>query len=106
MLLPEPVLRHDGPVTLLASVNKQEVQNRFVVHLLHYIPERVSQTIDVIEDIIPLYNVKVSVKIPAGVKKAELVPEAKELNFNIVEGRVEFTVPEITGHQMIAIELA
>ena len=34
------------------------------MHLLHYIPERRSQDIDIIEDVIPLYDVKVSIKVP------------------------------------------
>ena len=46
--LPAPVLRHDGS-DLIATVKSQ---NRLVVHLLHYIPERLSQSIDVVEDAI------------------------------------------------------
>jgi hypothetical protein len=103
MLLPEPLLRHNGPSTVLATVNEQERENRWVIHLLHYIPERRCKEIDVIEDIIPLYNIKISVNIQRNTSGIRLVPEQKILGFEIKDGRAEFIVPEIKGHQMIEI---
>jgi hypothetical protein len=103
-LLPDPLARHNGPTTLLVTVNEQPTEDRWVVHLLHYIPERRSQEIDIIEDVIPLYNVKISIKSPE-VKVVLCVPERKQLVFEEKDGRVEFVVPELIGHQMIALEL-
>ena len=40
LLLPEPLVTHDGPSTLRVSVTEQPDERRWVVHLLHYIPER------------------------------------------------------------------
>lgn len=105
MLLPEPVVRHNGPTTIIATLNQQAQYNRLVLHLLHYIPERRSQDIDTIEDIIPLYNVKVSIKVNEKVRKVACVPQEKSLDFEMIDGRVEFIVPEIKGHQMIAIDM-
>jgi hypothetical protein len=103
LLLGQPLARHDGPTTLRLTVNEQAAQNRWVVHLLHYIPERRSQYIDVIEDVIPVYNVTVSVKAPRDVKSVQLAPAGKPLRFTEKDGRVEFTVPEISGHQMVVL---
>ncbi|MBZ4644585.1 MAG: hypothetical protein PWR27_2035 [Petroclostridium sp.] len=103
MFMKEPLLRHEGPSTMLATVNEQEKENRWVVHLLHYIPERRCQDIDIIEDVIPLYDVKVSIKTSKEVKDVTLVPEHEALKFDMKDGRLEFTVPKINGHQMIAI---
>ena len=50
LLLPEPLARHNGPSTLQVAVNEQAAEKCWVVHLLHYIPERRSQTIDIVED--------------------------------------------------------
>lgn len=105
MLLPEPLISHDGPCTMLTTVNEQAVEKRWVVHLLHYIPERVSETIDVIETVIPLYNVKVRLRTPGPVKKVEMVPQMQELEFAPSGSGIEFVVPEIKGHQMIAVQL-
>lgn len=104
MLLPDPVLRHSGPSTMLASVNKQTTENRWVVHLLHYIPERRSEDIDIIEDVIPLYDIKVSLKVPGEVKEVKCVPEGQSLKYETKGNRIEFVLPRLMGHQMIAIE--
>lgn len=103
MLLPNPILRHDGPSTMITAVNEQKQENRLVIHLLHYIPQRRCKKIDIIEDVIPLYNIKVSVKAPENLEDIILVPKGSQLNFELKDGRVEFIVPKINGHQMIAI---
>ncbi|UUZ86127.1 beta-galactosidase trimerization domain-containing protein [Paenibacillus sp. P26] len=106
LLLPERVLKHDGPSTMLVAVNEQAAENRYVVHLLHYIPERRSAEIDIIEDVIPLYDVKVSVKTPAEVKAVACVPEQAPLAFTQDGGRTSFLLPKLNGHQMISIQFA
>jgi hypothetical protein len=104
LLLPDPLVRHDGPTTLQVTVNEQPDENRWIVHLLHYIPERRSQEIDIIEDVIPLYNVKISIKLP-NVRAVMVVPQQKPLLCQQKDGRVEFVLPQLIGHQMIALEL-
>ena len=104
LLLPEPLVRHDGPTTLQVAVNGQADENHWVVHLLHYIPERRSQSIDIIEDVIPLYNVEVSVKVPRKVRAVTRVPEQEALAYEQKGGRVEFVLPELVGHQMVALD--
>jgi hypothetical protein len=101
LLLPEPALRVEGPSTLQASLNVQPAQGRQIVHLLHYIPERRGREFDIIEDVIPLYNVKVSVQGSAS--QVTLEPQGQALAFEQNGGRVEFTVPELKGHQIVAI---
>jgi len=103
MLMGDYLLRHEGPSTLLATINEQPKENRRVVHLLHYIPERRSKEIDVIEDVIPLHQVRLSVKTDRAVKQVACVPEGTVLAHEVKEGRVEFTVPVINGHQMICL---
>lgn len=105
-LLPDPLLRHNAPTTLLTTINEQTLENRWLVHLLHYIPERRGEAFDVIEDVIPLFNLHVSVRVPRAVEEVCLVPEELALEFCETEGRVEFTVPELRGHRMVSIQLA
>lgn len=103
MLLPEPILQHNGPSTLLTTINNQNDQNRYVIHMLHYIPERRCKNIDIIEDIIPLYNIEVSVNIDKSIKEIRLVPDNKVISFEKVNNRIIFNVPVIKGHQMIEL---
>jgi len=104
LLLPEPLVRHDGPTTLQVTINEQAAERRWVVHLLHYIPERRSQDIDVIEDVIPLYDLNVSVRVPQKVKAVTCVPEQQALPFEWIGERIEFVLPKLVGHQMVALD--
>jgi hypothetical protein len=104
MLLPAPLTRHEGPSTLRITVNEQPAEDRMVVHLLHYIPERRSYYIDVIEDVIPLYDVPVEVRVDRPVKYVHCVPQHCVLPFRQNGSPyVKFVVPEINGHMMLEI---
>jgi hypothetical protein len=103
-LLPAPLTRHKGPSTLRVTVNEQPAEDRMVVHLLHYIPERRSYYIDVIEDVIPLYDVPVEVRVDRPVKYVHCVPQHCVLPFRQNGSPyVKFVVPEINGHMMLEI---
>ncbi len=108
LLLPDPLVRHGGPSTLTTALNEQAAEGRAVLHLLHYIPERRSEDIDIIEDVIPLYGVGVSVRVPQGRRVAgvRLAPQGTVLPCDVADGRVTFVVPEIYGHQMVVLEYA
>jgi hypothetical protein len=103
LLLPEPLLRHDGPSSVVATSNEQTASNRQVIHLLHYIPERRGQAFDVIEDIIPLYNLNLSLRVEQPVKTVTLVPQGQAIEFSSLRHRLNFKVPKVLGHQMIEI---
>ncbi|HMN62513.1 MAG TPA: beta-galactosidase trimerization domain-containing protein [Anaerolinea sp.] len=103
ILLPQPLVRALGPSTLQTTLNEQPALKRRVLHLLHYIPERRGMEFDTLEDVIPLYNTAVSVRADQPVQSVRLVPEGMELAFTSENGRVEFIVPVIAGHQMIEI---
>ena len=102
-LLPNPVVVTDGPSTLIVMLNEQKEDNRRIVHLLHYVPERRSQEIDTIEDVIPLCNVRVSLRSDHDYRTAVCVPSGTPLELEPKDGRVEFVVPEIRGHQMVEV---
>ena len=103
ILLPDPLVRLEAATTTIAVLNEQSAENRWVLHLLHYIPERRGQDFDVIEDVIPIFDVKISVRAHESVGKVVCVPEQKALEFTQKDGRVEFVLPKLEGHQMIAL---
>ncbi len=84
-------------------VSLTEQQNRKIVHLLFAHTTVRGKNTEVIEDVVPLYDVRVSVK---GDKpnKIMLVPENKELSFEYKNCKTEFTVPKVYIHQMICME--
>ncbi len=103
ILLPNPKVRHNGPTSLTVVLNEQPAQKREVLHLLHYIPERKGIAFDIVEDIIPLYNVSVSIHSSKKVSQVKLVPQGKKLPFTMNNGRIEISVPEVRGHQMLEL---
>ena len=107
LLLPDPLLRHDGPGTLEAIVTEQPIQNRWVLHLMHYLPMGFALDSPVRDDILPVHEVKISLKTPKPVVRIELRPQHHdELDFWEYQGRLEFVVPKVTGHRMVSIEFA
>jgi len=103
-LLPQPLLTHRGPSTITTSVMRQA--QRTVVHLLHYIPERRGQQFDVIEDVIPLYNVDISVRPTQSISHVTLEPAGVAVPTRMVDGRMQMTIPEINGHCMVVLHHA
>ena len=105
ILLPDPWLRHSGPTGMLTAVNEQREQSRLVLHLLHYVPERRGQDFDVIEDVLPVFDIEVSLKLPGPVAGVRCVPDGESLAFSEAKGRLSFTLPKLNGHQMVEIGL-
>ncbi|MDA0747602.1 MAG: beta-galactosidase trimerization domain-containing protein [bacterium] len=103
-LLPDPLVQLEGPSTLLATLNSQAAKDRFVIHLLHYVPERRGLDFDVIEDVIPVYDVGISVRTSRRVSSVICVPTGDALEFEENSGRVLFRLPKLDGHQMVEIQ--
>jgi hypothetical protein len=105
-LLPDPLVRADGPTGLEVTVTRQPhgSANRTVVHLLFYSPERRTPQLDIVEDVVPLFSVPLSVRLGARPNRAYLAPDGTEVPFRFSHGRAELTVPEIRGHAMIVLE--
>lgn len=104
-LLPEPLVRVEAPSATIVTLNEQARHNRWVLHLLYYVPERRCDEYDVIEDVVPLYNVPVAVRADKPVQCVTLVPQGEPVNFAVDGGYVTFTVPEIMGHQMVELTI-
>ncbi len=103
-LLIQPRLTHKGPTTLKTMVNIQEEYKRWVLHFLHYIPEKRCEQIEIIEDVIPLYHVELSLLCEQEPKGIRTVPEGDEIAFSRKDNRVEFTLPSLRGHQMVEVQ--
>lgn len=107
ILLPEKMLSHSGPSTLVTTINRQEKEKRDVIHILNYITIRRSQDIELIEDVIPLYNIDFKLFVgEKDVTSLELVPEGKSIDFKREGEYLVFKLDEIQGHEMIAVNFA
>jgi hypothetical protein len=102
-LLPRPrVGGHNLPSTAAVTVRRQ--RDDLIVHLLHYVHQRRGQLdLDVIEDVLPLHDVEVSVRVdqqPSGVR---LVPERTPAPWAYEDGYVRFTVERVDGYQIVQL---
>jgi hypothetical protein len=101
-LLPEPLLRIDAPSSTEATMMRQK--NRTIVHILQYTPQRRTQKLDLLEDIVPIFDVPLSVKLAKAPKRVYLAPEEATLPFEYLRGRVNLRVPRVDGHAMVVFE--
>jgi hypothetical protein len=105
------------PSTGRVSMMRQDKENRYVLHLLHantiqrgghvnLSPEGYvwdSRVVEVIEDLLPLRDTKVTLKLPNAVKSVRLEPQGVDLPFDSANGEVKLAVDEFTCHQMLSI---
>jgi hypothetical protein len=101
-LLPDPLLRVAAPTTTETGVQRQG--RRTIVHLLQYPAERRTEKLDRVEDIVPLYDVPLSLKLPKAPKRVYMAPDETPVEFEYLAGRVNLRVPEIRGHAMLVFE--
>ncbi len=92
------------PDKAVLTYTKQEKENRNILHLLFAHTTVRGKNTEVIEDTVPLYNVKCSVKCDKKPTLIRLVPSDESLDFSFVDGRAEFTVPQVNTHQMVEIK--
>lgn len=103
-LLPVQLVSHDGPSGVITNLMEQKEMKRQILHVLYYIPERKCRLLDIVEDVVPLYNLKIILRKEKKIQKICLVPSVEELPFREEEQTVEFTIPVVTGHQMCEID--
>jgi hypothetical protein len=101
-LLPDPLLCVAAPTSTEATVMRQG--KRTIVHLLQYCPERRATNLDLIEDVVPLFNVPVSLRLARAPKEVYLAPTREPVAFSYRQGRCDVTVPEVRGHAMLVFE--
>lgn len=101
-LLPKPLLRAGGPTGLETTIMRQ--RERTIVHLLSYSPERRTPQLDIIEDVIPLFEIPISVRSPKRVQQVYVAPEQTHVPFSYQNGYVELILPELRGHALVVLE--
>lgn len=94
----------DVPDRAVVTFARQEKESRSILHLLFAHTTVRGRNTEVIEDTVPLFNVKCSVKCSSMPSEITLAPSGRKLDFEFNEGRAEFTVPEVNIHQMVEIK--
>jgi len=102
LLLPRPLLRVEAPTSTEATITQQG--ERTIIHLLHYTPERRGENLDLVEDIVPLYQVHLALRRDVKPTRVYLAPEGTDVPFTLTDGYLQMSVPEVRGHAMVVVE--
>lgn len=102
LLLPQRLLITDAPPTTEATVTRQG--NRHIVHLVNYQPNRRGAHVEVIEEVVPLRDVKIGVRMEHAPSKVYTAPNETALPVEFAEGRATVTVPIVREHAMVVFE--
>ncbi|WP_029192472.1 beta-galactosidase trimerization domain-containing protein [Paenibacillus harenae] len=110
-LLAEPTVQTNLPAQGIVTLRKQERQNRWINHLIYASPVRRGSSVEIIEDIVPIHNVNVTIRVPAPVKRVYLAPQGTDIPFvqqqsDAASGlsAVSYTVPVLECHAMAILE--
>ena len=109
-LLPEPLVRTNLPTTGEVTLLRQPAgadgasPERLVCHLLHYVPQRRTPDLDLVEDVIPLRDVQVEIRTGKAPSASYLAPERTPLRATMHGPYARITVPVVHGHAMIVLE--
>lgn len=102
-LIPEPLLRLEGP-SYLEAVVTDDALGRRVVHLLSFLPEKRSRELEMIEEAVPARNVTLDLRINGNAKAVTLQPEGEDVAFTSSDGRTLVSLDWVEGHQMLVVE--
>jgi len=101
--------RKSGVVSLpsqgVFTLTEQKRENRLIAHLLYAAPVKRGDGVEVIEDILPVYNTELKINVGnRGVRRVYLAPQNENLDYSISDGVLTTTVSRLECHQMVAVE--
>jgi len=103
ILLPDGICKTNLPNQAQIHILRKE--DYYLIHILYYPIQRLTKSIDIIDDLIPLNNIEVEMKSEFEVSSVILIPQNEELKFEKKDEKVKFVIPEIKGHQAIIVKM-
>ena len=100
----EKTLETNLPAQGITTVMDQIEQHRLVNHLLYASPVKRGDGIEIIEDILPVYGVKVTLRPGREIKRVYLAPQMQDIPFTQENGEVKYTVERLECHQMVVLD--
>ena len=97
----EPLVKADLPS--FAEVTLRKKDGRIILHILNYIIERKCRRLDTIEEVIPLFDRRVGVRLDRKPTSVKLAPGMKELAFDWDGRYVTFVLDKIEGYEIVEI---
>lgn len=114
-LLDEKTLKVNLPSQGITTLRHQKEKTRYIHHLLYAqaikrgavklsTNPRDKIDIEVIEDILPLYNVHAELKVKEKITNVYLAPQMEKIPFYYEKNRLCYEVQKVNMHQMVVLE--
>ncbi|MBF0245924.1 MAG: hypothetical protein HQL31_11755, partial [Planctomycetes bacterium] len=104
MIHQSPTLKAPLPSSGRVNLVHQPQHRRYVVHLMYGPPLQRGRCM-VIEDLVPIRDVEVELRVPQLITQVTIAPhdpaQRRESKPALVDGAVKLTVPQVKGHQMV-----
>ncbi|MBD2867107.1 hypothetical protein [Paenibacillus arenilitoris] len=104
-LLPNKTLRTNLPAQGIVTLQRQAANNRYINHLLYGVPVRRGKSTEIIEDLVPVYDVEVELRLSNTVNNVYLAPQNTPLIFEQRDGTLRYKLPKLVCHQMVVIDI-
>ncbi|MCG8306933.1 MAG: alpha-L-fucosidase [Cytophagales bacterium] len=98
----EPMVSADLPSLGRMNLLHQPEHRRYVVHLLYAAPIQ-RGSVQVIEDLVPIYNTNVELNLGKKIKKIYSVPDMNPLDYMREGEKIRLKIPEFTGHTAVVV---
>jgi len=89
----------------VTTLMEQKDKNRVIAHLLYAVPTKRGENIEIIEDLTPVYDTEVAVKLDKPVKKVYLAPQGTEIPFRTEGEYTIVNVEKFECHQMVVFDM-
>ncbi len=110
-----PAIESNLPSSARVTLMRQAEHRRFVLHVLHAVPMprggpmtlsggttfAAGARIEVVEELLPLRNVEIALRLPAPCRRVTLEPEGKEIPIERRGERIIVRLDEVTCHRMV-----
>ncbi|MGH2347493.1 MAG: hypothetical protein ACRDG4_19880, partial [Chloroflexota bacterium] len=91
-------------VTVLRQAEAAGRAGRLICHILHYVPQRRTPDLDLVEDVIPLYDVPLAVRTGWTPSAVYLAPERTPIPTTMDGAYARMRIPNVHGHAMVVLE--
>ena len=92
------------PSAGVVTLNEQSAQNRYVLHALYATPIKRGSGIEIIEDLVPIYDTTFEIKTDKPISRVCAVPQNEAIPFTYEDGICKFTLDKFTCAQIVTLE--
>lgn len=100
-LIKDKIIVSNLPSQAKACISEDE--KSYYLNLLYANTIKRGIGVEVIEDIVPLYDIDISLNISNEIQKVILVPQNKEIKFIVQNGRIDFKIDKLDKHQLVLL---